>query len=68
MKVLRRPLSLRTDEFNYTLQILLAAMVGLLAALSNLGFRTLIEFFTWVFLGLEWDALGIARGGLRRHH
>ena len=49
MRILR-PLSLRTDEFNYTLQILLAAMVGLLAALSNLGFRALIEFFTWVFL------------------
>ncbi len=61
-----RPLSLRTDELNYTLQILLAATVGVLAALSNLGFRALIEFFTWVFLGLEWDALGIARGGLHR--
>ena len=59
-----RPLSLRTDEFNYTLQILLAATVGVLAALGNLGFRVLIEFFTWVFLGLEWGALGIARGGL----
>jgi len=48
-----RPLSLRTDEFNYTLQILLAAAVGVLAALGNLGFRVLIEFFTWVFMGLE---------------
>jgi CIC family chloride channel protein len=64
MRVLR-PRSLRTDEFHYTLQILLAAMVGLLAALGNLGFRVLIEFFTWVFLGLEWGALGIAHGGLR---
>ena len=60
-----RPLSLRTDEFNYTLQILLAAMVGVLAALGNLGFRALIDFFTWVFLGLEWGALEIAHGGLR---
>ncbi len=60
-----RPLSLRTDEFNYPLQILLAAVVGVLAALGNLGFRALIEFFTWVFLRLEWDALGIAHGGLR---
>jgi chloride channel protein, CIC family len=58
-----RPLSLRTDEFNYTLQILLAAAVGVLAALGNLGFRILIEFFTWVFLGLEWGALEIERGG-----
>ncbi len=64
MRILR-PLSLRTDEFNYTLQILLAAVVGVLAALGNLGFRALIEFFTWVFLGMEWDALGIAHGGLR---
>jgi len=60
-----RPLSLRTDEFNYTLQILLAAAVGVLAALGNLGFRALIQFFTWVFLGLEWTALGIDRGGWR---
>ena len=58
-----RPLSLRTDEFNYTLQILLAAAVGVLAALGNLGFRVLIEFFTWVFLGLERGALEIERGG-----
>src|SRR6202162_4898056 len=58
-----RPLSLRTYEFNYTLQILLAAAVGVLAALGNLGFRILIEFFTWVFLGLEWGALEIERGG-----
>ena len=64
MRILR-PLSLRTDEFNYTLQILLAAMVGLLAALGNLGFGALIRFFTWVFLDLEWGALGIGRGGLR---
>lgn len=64
MRVLR-PLSLRTDEFNYTLQILLAALVGVLAALGNLGFRALIQFFTWLFQGLEWGALGIAHGGLR---
>jgi len=61
---LKRPLSLRTGEFNYTLQIVLAAIIGVLAALGNLGFRVLIEFFTWVFLGLEWGALEIARGGL----
>src|ERR1700758_2188885 len=55
-----RPLSLRADEFNYTLQILLAVLVGALAALGNLGFRALIEFFTRIFLGLEWRALEIA--------
>ena len=60
-----RPLALRTDEFNYALQILLAAMVGVLAALGNLGFSAFIKFFTWVFLKLEWGALGIAHGGLR---
>jgi chloride channel protein, CIC family len=59
-----RSLSLRADELNYTLQILLAALVGVLAALGNLGFRALIEFFTWIFLGLESHALGIERGGL----
>ncbi|HVB81831.1 MAG TPA: chloride channel protein [Candidatus Binataceae bacterium] len=64
MRILR-PLSLRTDEFNYTLQILFAAMVGVLAALGNLGFGALIGLFTWVFQGLEWGALGIAHGGLR---
>jgi CIC family chloride channel protein len=60
-----RSLSLRTDEFNYTLQVLMAAVVGVLAALGNLGFGALIDFFTWVFLRLEWGALEIARGGMR---
>jgi CIC family chloride channel protein len=63
MRVLR-PLSLRTDQINYTLQIVLAALVGLLAALGNLGFRELIRIFTWIFRGLEWNALGISRGGI----
>jgi CIC family chloride channel protein len=60
---LPRSLALRADELNYTLQILLAALVGVLAALGNLGFRALIEFFSWIFLRLEWYALGIERGG-----
>ena len=59
------PLALRTDEFDYTLQILLAAAVGVLAALGNLGFRALIGFFGWLFRGVEWSALGIERGGIR---
>ncbi|HLK85574.1 MAG TPA: chloride channel protein [Candidatus Binataceae bacterium] len=59
------PLALRTDEFDYTLQILLAAAVGVLAALGNLGFRALIGFFSWLFRDLEWNALGIERGGIR---
>jgi chloride channel protein, CIC family len=64
MRVLR-PLSLRADQINYTVQIVLAALVGLLAALGNLGFRELIRIFTWIFRDLEWNAIGISRGGVR---
>src|SRR5690349_10188550 len=64
MRVLR-PLSLRADQINYTVQIVLAALVGLLAALGNLGFRELINVFTWIFRTLEWNAIGISRGGVR---
>src|SRR5271163_425903 len=55
-------LSLRVDQLEYLEQILLAVAVGILAALGNLGFRDLIEFFTWNFRGLEWNALGIRQG------
>lgn len=54
-----RPLSLRTHDARYTQLIVLAAIVGVLGALGNLGFRGLIDFFHWVFLTLEWGALGI---------
>jgi CIC family chloride channel protein len=37
-----------------------------LAALGNLGFRKLIELFSWLFRGLEWNALGIGLGGPHR--
>jgi CIC family chloride channel protein len=57
-----RPLSLRSDEARYAELIVFAAIVGVLGALGNLGFRALIEFFSWLFLTLEWGALGIARG------
>jgi CIC family chloride channel protein len=64
---MRRPtLSLRVDQFEYVQLILLAVIVGVLAALGNLGFRQLIEFSTWVFRGLEWHALGIDKGGFHR--
>ena len=64
---MRRPtLSLRTDQFEYVQLILLAVIVGVLAALGNLGFRQLIEFSSWVFRGLEWTALGIDKGGFHR--
>jgi CIC family chloride channel protein len=55
-------LGLRTDQFNYVQMILLAAMVGMLAALANLGFRVLIHFSDVAFRQLEWNALQIWRG------
>src|SRR5271163_3843925 len=64
---MRRPsLSLRTDQFEYVQLILLAVIVGVLAALGNLGFRQLIELFSWLFRTVEWNALGIGRGGWHR--
>ena len=64
---MRRPsLSLRVDQFEYVQLILLAVIVGVLAALGNLGFRKLIEFFSWLFRVAEWNALGIALGGWHR--
>ncbi|HXN12591.1 MAG TPA: chloride channel protein [Candidatus Acidoferrales bacterium] len=64
---MRRPnISLRVDQFEYVQLILLAVTVGVLAALGNLGFRLLIEFFSWLFRGLEWNALGIDKGGFYR--
>jgi CIC family chloride channel protein len=57
---------LRADQFEYVHLILLAAIVGSLAALGNLGFRLLIEFFSWVFRHLEWDMLRINHGGAWR--
>jgi chloride channel protein, CIC family len=64
---MRRPsIALRIDQFEYVQLILLAVTVGVLAALGNLGFRQLIEFFSWVFRGLEWHLLGIDKGGIHR--
>jgi CIC family chloride channel protein len=64
---MRRPsLSLRVDQFEYVQLILLAVIVGVLAALGNLGFRKLIELFSWLFRVAEWNALGIALGGWHR--
>src|SRR6266481_4654764 len=64
---MRRPtLSLRVDQFEYVQLILLAVIVGILAALGNLGFRKLIELFSWLFRLVEWNALGIQHGGWHR--
>jgi chloride channel protein, CIC family len=57
-------LSLRPDQLEYLEQILLAVAIGVLAALGNLGFRSLIEFFSWVFRILEWNALRIREGSI----
>jgi CIC family chloride channel protein len=57
-------LSLRPDQLDYLEQILLAVAIGVLAALGNLGFRSLIEFFSWVFRILEWNALRIREGSI----
>jgi CIC family chloride channel protein len=59
-------LGLRSDQFNYVQMILLAAIVGMLAALGNLGFRELIHLSALLFRRFEWDALGISRGGIFR--
>ena len=64
---MRRPaLWLRSDQFEYVQLILLAVIVGVLAALGNLGFRKLIEFFSWLFRAVQWSAFGIERGGWHR--
>src|SRR3984893_11487965 len=64
---MRRPaLRLRSDQFEYVQLILLAVIVGVLAALGNLGFRKLIEFCSWLFREVEWNELGIGRGGWHR--
>lgn len=52
-------LSLRVDQLEYLETILLAVAVGVLAALGNLGFRRVIDFFSWIFRSVEWRALGI---------
>ncbi len=64
---MRRPsLALRSDQFEYVQLVILAVTVGVLAALGNLGFRKLIEFFSWLFRVIEWNALEIGLGGTRR--
>lgn len=56
------PRSLQSGQFEHFWLIILAATAGVLGALGNLGFRTLIEGCSWVFRGLEWNALEIQRG------
>ncbi len=64
MTPMREPaFGLRADQFEYVQLILLAMAVGAFSAMGNLGFRELIDFFSWVYRHLEWNALGINRGG-----
>jgi CIC family chloride channel protein len=55
-------LSSSVGQYEYIELILLAVAVGILAACGNLGFRLLIDFASWVFLKIEWNALGIGHG------
>ncbi len=58
--------SLRADQLEYVRLVVLAAAVGVLGALGNLGFRLLIELCRRLFLGLELEFLGIMHGGIFR--
>ena len=53
---------MREDQLEYVRLIVLAVLVGVFAALGNLGFRELIEFSSWLFRSVEWRLLGIPRG------
>jgi CIC family chloride channel protein len=66
LKIRPPALGLRGDQLQYVQLILLAMMVGVLGALGNFAFRWLIDFFTWIFQHVEWDALGINHGGYHR--
>jgi CIC family chloride channel protein len=57
-------LGLRADQYEYLQLVVLAGIVGVLGAMGNLGFRELIHFFSWLFRSVEWNALGIPRGGI----
>ncbi|MBV8359672.1 MAG: chloride channel protein [Deltaproteobacteria bacterium] len=63
--VQEQALSLRTDQVEYLELVLLAVVVGVLAAFGNIGFRELIDLCRWIFLTLESNALGIGHGAGR---
>ena len=61
--MLRVPaLGMRTDQYEYIELIVMAVVVGILAACGNLFFRASIEFASWLFRTVEWRALGIDHG------
>jgi chloride channel protein, CIC family len=51
-----------SGQVEYVQIILLAAAVGVLAALGNVGFRALIRGFSWLFLTEEGGVLGVSHG------
>jgi len=53
---------LRSDQFEYLQLIVLASATGMFAALAHYLFNLLISGFSWLFLVVEWDVLGIDRG------
>jgi CIC family chloride channel protein len=57
--------ALPPHQFEYVELILLAALIGVFAALANLGFRQLIGAFSWLFQTLEGDLLGVHHGAGR---
>jgi CIC family chloride channel protein len=54
-----RALRVGPGQFQYARLIGAAALVGILGALANLAFRWLIAQSAWLFIGLEWQWLGI---------
>ena len=62
-KIIRwRPFSMSRNQAEYIWLILLASLVGVLAAFGNLMLREAIRFFMWLFQVVEWNALQIPRG------
>src|SRR5205823_1216952 len=58
-------LSLRTDQAEYLELVVLSVIVGILAALGNIGFRELIQLCSWIFLNVEWHALAFGHSPVR---
>ncbi|MGH7948089.1 MAG: chloride channel protein, partial [Candidatus Binataceae bacterium] len=50
------------DQFEYVQLIVLAAVVGALAAVAHFLFSRLIAGCSWLFRGVGFDALGVDRG------
>ena len=56
------PRQLPPSQLEYVQLILVAALVGILAALANIAFREAIAAFSWVFLTIEGSLFGIRHG------